>query len=400
MALQGINAALPIIHGAQGCTFLGKVLLTKHFREPIALATSKLFVEDVVMGSEEKLTQAIDGFVEKNNPALIGVLTSGLSEVKGDDVKAVIRGQESVVRSKTSKTMIIHVPTPDFDGGLETGYARAIEKIVSSSEFGAGSSELNQITVLAGSHLTPADFSEIRHIVESFGLQAIMLPDLAALDGSRQGVSPLALGGTSVDELSTMGASKFTIVFGKSLEAAARLLVERTGIAYQVFDSATGLGDTDELLQTLSRISGNLIPQHYDRQRRVLVDAMRDAHFFFGGKKVCLALEPDYAVQTSKWLDEMGATVELAVIPTLSAAADHIRARDVKIGDLFSIAGDFDLLISNSHGSSAAKRLGVPLYEMGFPVYKTLGYPLKVTIGYRGTTTLINELANLMMKRH
>ncbi len=39
MALQGIDRALPLIHGAQGCTFLGKVLLTKHFREPIALVS-------------------------------------------------------------------------------------------------------------------------------------------------------------------------------------------------------------------------------------------------------------------------------------------------------------------------------------------------------------------------
>ena len=61
IALQGIDRALPIIHGAQGCTFLGKVLLTKHFREPIALASSKLFVEDVVMGSEDKLTRTIEG---------------------------------------------------------------------------------------------------------------------------------------------------------------------------------------------------------------------------------------------------------------------------------------------------------------------------------------------------
>ena len=72
IALQGIDRALPIIHGAQGCTFLGKVLLTKHFREPIALATSKLFVEDVVMGSEEKLTKTIEGFIEKNNPRSSG----------------------------------------------------------------------------------------------------------------------------------------------------------------------------------------------------------------------------------------------------------------------------------------------------------------------------------------
>src|SRR3990170_6403207 len=127
IALQGIHRALPIIHGAQGCTFLGKVLLTKHFREPIALASTKLFVEDVVMGSEGKLSTTVQGFIEKNNPDLIGVLTSGLSEVKGDDIEAEVRRQMSEDRSKTR---VIHISTPDFEGGLETGYARAVEAII------------------------------------------------------------------------------------------------------------------------------------------------------------------------------------------------------------------------------------------------------------------------------
>ena len=136
IALQGVDRALPIIHGAQGCTFLGKVLLTKHFREPIALTTSKLFVEDVVMGSEEKLAKTIEEFIAKNNPALVGVLTSGLSEVKGDDVKAVVRSQETGVGSKSFSTRIIHVATPDYDGGLETGYARAVEAVIGIADCG------------------------------------------------------------------------------------------------------------------------------------------------------------------------------------------------------------------------------------------------------------------------
>ena len=94
MALQGIDRALPIIHGAQGCTFLGKVLLTKHFREPIALAGTKLFAEDVVMGSDEKLVECVTGFIEKNAPDLIGVLTSGLVEVKGDDISRSCQGTQ------------------------------------------------------------------------------------------------------------------------------------------------------------------------------------------------------------------------------------------------------------------------------------------------------------------
>jgi nitrogenase molybdenum-cofactor synthesis protein NifE len=396
IAFQGIDRALPIIHGAQGCTFLGKVLLTKHFREPIALATSKLFVEDVVMGSDEKLTQAVDGFIEKNNPALIGVLTSGLSEVKGDDVSSAVKQ----FGTRNPKQRIVHIPTPDYDGGLESGYARAVEAVIRSIEPGVRNSETTTINIIAGSHLTPADFTEIREIVESFGVKAIMLPDLAALDGSRQGVSPLALGGTSVDDLNSMGSSLITIAIGKSLEPAARLLEQRAGVPYQVLHGAAGLGDADDLLRTLSRISNKPVPQKYGRQRKILVDAMRDAHILFGGKKICIALEPDLAVQTSRWLDEMGAFVELAVIPTLSDAADRICAQDVQINDLFSITGEFDMLISNSHAERTASRLGIPLYEMGFPVYKTFGYTSKLTIGYRGTLAMIIEMANLLMKKH
>jgi nitrogenase molybdenum-iron protein alpha/beta subunit len=241
---------------------------------------------------------------------------------------------------------------------------------------------------------------EIREIVADFEMSAIILPDLSALDGSRGEVSPLATGGTSLDDVRRMGQSVMTIALGMSMEPAAKLLQQKFGMEYRVFESVAGLADADRLMQTLSAVGGRPVPTRQERQRRVLQDTMRDAHFFFGGKKICLALEPDLAAQTSKWLDEMGATPELAVIPTLSPAADHIRAQDVRIGDLFSITGDFDLLIANSHGESAAKRLGVPLYEMGFPVYKTLGYTSKVFIGYRGTTAMINEVGSLLMKQH
>jgi nitrogenase molybdenum-cofactor synthesis protein NifE len=386
MALQGIDGSLPIIHGAQGCTFLGKVLLTKHFREPIALASSKLFVEEVVMGSEEKLIAAINGFIEKNDPALIGVLTSGLSEVKGDDVARVVRQ----FNGQQSKCKVIHIPTPDYDGGLETGYARAVESIISSSESGDRTSEMNKVNVLAGPHLTPADFNEIRQIIRSFGLTPIMLPDLSALDGSRQAISPLATGGTRVAELTGMPGASYTIGLGMSMEPAAKLLQQKFGTGYRMFDSSTGLADSDLLMQSLAEVSGRPLAPGYERQRKVLVDVRRDAHVYFGGKKICIALEPDLAVQTSKWLDEMGATVELAVIPTLSTAADRIRARDVQIGDLYSVTGDYDVLISNSHAESTAKKFGIPLYELGFPVYKTFGYTSKVTVGYQGTLTVIS----------
>ncbi|MBI5204764.1 MAG: nitrogenase iron-molybdenum cofactor biosynthesis protein NifE [Nitrospirae bacterium] len=399
MAFQGIDNALPIIHGAQGCAFLGKVLLTKHFREPIALASTKLFTEDVVMGSEENLVKTVEGVIEKNNPDVIGILTSGLSEVKGDDIADTVKR----FTIHDSRSTIVCIPTPDYESGLEAGYTKAVEAIVNNvagSEAGCRRTytEDNIINVLVGCHLTPADFTELREIIESFGLRAIMLPDMSALDGSRQGFSALARGGTKTDEIKRMGDSKFTIAIGTSMESPARKLKERFNIEYRVIGSMAGLGGMDIFMEILSMLSSNNMPPKYKRQRRILIDGMRDAHFYFGGKKICLALETDLSVQVSRCLDEMGADVMLSVIPARSLLADGISARKVITGDLFSIEGDYDLIISNSHAVDTARKLGAPLYQMGFPVYKILGNTSKVTIGYRGTLSMINEIANLFAK--
>ncbi|MBI5102892.1 MAG: nitrogenase iron-molybdenum cofactor biosynthesis protein NifE [Nitrospirae bacterium] len=405
MALQGIHRAIPVIHGAQGCTFLGKVLLTRHFREPIALAGSKLFAEDVVMGSEDALTRVIDGLLEKNSPDVIGILTSGLSEVKGDDIASVVK----IINGRRTKTGVIHVPTPDYDGSLETGYSRATEALLSLAEGGhdiympsvlpfeadPGQREI-QINVLAGPHLTPADVLELREIIEAFGMRPIILPDLSALDGSREGVSPLATGGTTVDEIRAMGSSEFTIAVGPSMEQPARLLKEKFGIEYRTIESLSGLKAVDHFLELVSMLSGCRVPKKYERQRRVLVDGMRDAHFYTAGRKAALALEPDQALQMAKVLAEMGMDISLVVTPVESAANARIAADCVRTGDLFSLAGEFDIILSNSHAKDRAKELRVPLLHTGFPVFNKPGNTAKMTLGYRGTLELVNDIANLL----
>ncbi|MEC4686155.1 MAG: nitrogenase iron-molybdenum cofactor biosynthesis protein NifE [Nitrospirota bacterium] len=415
IALQGIDRTLPVIHGAQGCNFLAKVLITKHFREPIALMSTKLFTEDVVMGSEENLTTVVEGVIEKQQPDLIGVLTTGLSEVKGDDVAGTIKKW----KMENGKRQIVYVSTPDYEGGLETGYAKAVEAVIESvvgrrkAEGRRLEAEVKdlagfpdagrlsgnyKVNVLVGSHLTPADFTELREMIESFGLTPVILPDLSALDGSRQEFSTLSSGGTKMSEIETMGSAGFTIAIGMSMEGPARLLKESFGIEYTMFESIYGLQGVDAFMETLSALSGRQVPPKYERQRRVLIDGMRDAHFYFGSKRVCMALEADLSVQVSRVLSEMGAEVGLSVVPSRTESAGRIYAGNVLVGDFFSIDGDFDLLIAGSHGADTAKRLGVPLYQTGFPVYKVLGNNSRIAIGYRGTLVMINEMANLLFQ--
>ncbi|HEC97908.1 MAG TPA: hypothetical protein ENI58_07135, partial [Nitrospirae bacterium] len=322
-------------------------------------------------------------------------------------------------RIKDSGFRIINVSTPDYEGGLETGYAKVVEAVIESvargQESGVGSQEPGvedlsgspdagrlsrncKVNVLVGSHLTPADFTELREMIESFGLNPVILPDLSALDGSRQEFSALSSGGTRTREIETMGSAGFTIAIGMSMEGSARLLKESFGIEYTLVESLSGLKEMDAFMETLSALSGRQVPPKYERQRRVLIDGMRDAHFYFGGKRVCMALEPDLSVQVSRVLSEMGAEVGLSVVPSRTESAGRIYAGNVLVGDFFSIDGDFDLLISNSHGADTAKRLGVPLYQTGFPVYKVLGNNSRIAIGYRGTLVMINEMANLLFQ--
>ncbi|MGE5894535.1 MAG: nitrogenase iron-molybdenum cofactor biosynthesis protein NifE [bacterium] len=396
LALQGVHNALPIIHGSQGCTFLAKVLLTKHFREPIALASTKLFAEDVVMGSDENLSKTVQGFIDKNQPDVIGILTSGLTEVKGDDVAASVRE----LNADSSGTKVLLISTPDYEGGIEAGYCTAVSSLLSIAEAPPRplAFKKGQVNILAGPHLTPADFLELREIVESFGLRPIILPDLSSLDGSRLGISPLAIGGTEIRDIISAGSSEFTIAIGMNMEPAAQLLKERFGIAYTVCEGIAGLRDADIFMETLGLVSGRPVPSRYQRQRRILVDTMRDAHVVFAKKKVCIALEPDHALQTSRWITEMCGVVPLSIVPTASGAAEHIHAGRVLIGDLSCVRGEFDLLISNSHASGTAENLRVPLLQAGFPVYKIFGNTNTVTIGYKGTAFLIQEAATLFAK--
>ncbi len=124
MALQGVDRTLPLLHTAQGCNFLGKVLLIKHFREPIVMATTKLFSEEVIMGGEEKLKSSILNF-KKKGAQLVAVITGALSHMRGENLEPLL----ATLSDESFK--VIHIPVPDYEGSLEFGYAEAVNRILS-----------------------------------------------------------------------------------------------------------------------------------------------------------------------------------------------------------------------------------------------------------------------------
>jgi len=169
LAFLGINRAMPMLHGSQGCSAFGKVFFVRHFREPIPLQTTAMDQVSTVMNADENVIEGLRAVAEKSNPALIGLPTTGLSETQGTDIKRLVK-QFYAKYPEFAHISVVPVNTPDFTGCLESGYALAVKAVleVLVGQGGQLGKRHKQINVLAGSFLTPGDIEHIKELIEAF----------------------------------------------------------------------------------------------------------------------------------------------------------------------------------------------------------------------------------------
>jgi nitrogenase molybdenum-iron protein NifN len=400
-AFLGMNRCMPVMHGSQGCTSFGLVLLVRHFREAIPLQTTAMNEVTSILGGMDNVEKAILNIRERTRPDLIGICSTGLTETKGDDVHSYLK----LIRQRHPEledTALVYASTPDYVGAFQDGWATAVLAMIRELARPCEVKDPKQVNLLAGCHLTPADIEELREIVESFGLRAIVVPDVSgSLDGHMSDqFSPTTMGGTTLAEMRAMGASIATIAVGEQMRECAVALEEITGVPYTMFERLTGLEPNDRFLAHLAKLSGAPVPAKSRRLRSQLQDAMLDGHFFFGGKKVAIGAEPDLLLALAAWLLEMGCEIKSAVTTTQSAALAQLAIAEVLIGDLEDLekgAAGCDLLITHSHGRQAAQRLQIPFHRAGLPLFDRLGAGHQLSVGYRGTRRLIFDIGNLFL---
>jgi nitrogenase molybdenum-iron protein NifN len=410
LAFLGFHRAMPMLHGAQGCTAFGKVFFVRHFREPIPLQTTAMDQIAAVMGPDENVVEGLKAICSKSNPSLVGVPTTGLAETQGSDVSMAV-GEFRKKYPEYNHIPVVPLSTPDFSGCLETGFAKAVEGVINVLVPDAASAGTQpgkrprQLNVLVNSSLTPGDLEALKDIIELCGFRPLVIPDLSdSLDGhlTDTDFSPLTIGGTLVSEMATLGDSKATLVIGASLNAAADLLKERTGVPDYRFDHLMGLEANDAFIGTLHQLSGEPVPMKLQRQRTQLQDAMLDTHFMLGMSRFAIATDPDLLNGFSHLLAENGAYTVAAVVPANAPAVSKIATEHVHIGDLEDLekaaeANEAEVLICNSHGQETALRLGIPLLRAGFPQYDLVGGYQRQWIGYAGTRQTLFDLANILL---
>jgi nitrogenase molybdenum-iron protein NifN len=402
LAFLGLKGTMPLFHGSQGCTAFAKVMLVRHFREAIPLSTTAMSEVATVLGGEDNVEQAVLTLVEKSKPEIIGLCTTGLTEARGEDMEGILKN----IRKRHPEfydVPIVFVSTPDFKGALQDGFAATVTSLMQALPI-TGATRPQQVTVLVSPAFTPGDVQEIKDIVQAFGLEAIVVPDLSASVDGHLAETPSAVtsGGTTLAQLREIGSSVYTLAFGESMRNAAKVLEDRFNIPYEIFPHLTGLEAVDEFLQGLADLSGVPVPEKFRHQRQQLQDAMLDTHFFFSRKQVALAMEPDLLWAIVHFLQSMGCNIQTAVTTTKSSLLEKLPVETVTIGDLEDFeqqAMGADLLITNSNGSAISRRLEIPLYRLGFPIFDRLGNGQRCIVGYRGTVQLLFDIGNIFLER-
>lgn len=395
LAFLGVKGCLPLMHGAIGCASFTKVMLTRHFNEPVALRnTAVTEMASVLDGGDVGISEAVRNLLTKVKPEFIGLYSTGLVDAKGDDLRRI---------AKNLDYPTITADTPDFRGGLESGWATVATSLVEQM-VEPGEPEPDRLLLLPHVSLHPLEVERLKEFCADFGFRVDALPDLStSLDGhlNEQDQSAQTRGGISPSEIRALGRSGVVISVGASMRPVAEAFLARfPGARHLHLPGLMGLVANDELVARLMEVTGREPSERVKRWRRRLQDAMIDAHFTLGHARFILAGEPDRIADMGRALAEAGAQIRAVIASTPSAALQDISAAEVMVGDLEDAEqriADCDALVCNFHGEQLARLYGKVHIGRGYPILEQLGVQLKVDTLYEGGAAWLAEAANALI---
>jgi nitrogenase molybdenum-iron protein NifN len=418
LAFRGVEGSVPFLHGSQGCATYMRRYIISHFREPMDIASSSLGEKHAIYGGGPNLKLGLKNVMEKYKTRLIGIATTCLTETIGDDVPGAVRefrNEFGSVIEENGSPELVTVSTPSYSGTHMEGFHAAVRAIVDQV---TEPSEPNGTVNLLPGFVSPADVRHLKTVLRDFDLTGVILPDISeTLDGPvQEEYQKVPEGGTPIDSIKKMSGAARTIEFGRTLKpgsTAGSLLEDRFKVRLASLGTPIGLRETDRFFDTLAEISGKDIPQAYRLARGRLVDSYIDGHKYAFGKRAVVYGEEDLVVGLTAFLSEIGINTVLAASGgksgRLQSAIDGVfcganNPPAVREGvDFYQIAEEAqelapDLLIGNSKGYHLAKRWGIPMVRVGFPIHDRFGGQRIRHIGYEGTQELFDRVVNALIE--
>lgn len=414
-ATLGVHGSVPLVHGSQGCATYPRNLMGRHFREPIEVNVTSLHEKATIFGGAPNLKEAFTNILSRQNPELINVITTCLSETTGDDIHGIAKIFRAEHPELLGNTKIVTINTPSYVGNHVLGYENAIKFMV--NQLGTKTTPNNKINIIPGM-VNPGDVLELKHMLELMGVPTIYLTDI-----SQTLNAPLRLpkphypaGGTTVAEITDSANSLGTIALGKHISAGAKALKEKFGVTDLVADLPIGIKATEAFLEKVTKLTGKKIPDSLMDERDLLVDAMVDSSQITFGVKVAIFGDPDLAYALTQFVYELGMEPVHILTPYVSQtfgpdmtalAAEHgtdPEKQTIIVGDdLYALQqkikeSPVDMIIGDYKGKYIAKEEKIPLLRVGFPQADRFGFQRRAMLGYHGSLQLLDYLVNTVQE--
>jgi len=414
IAFKGIENAMVLIHGSQGCSTYMRLTNVEHYNEPVDIASTSLNEKQTIYGGEANLKKALDNVLRVYQPKVIGVLTTCLAETMGEDLERMI---ETYKQDRgLSGIDIIPVATPSYGGSHTEGFWAATRQVIA---YYARPTELHRKINVIVPHISPADIREIRRILDLMGMNYTLIPDYSmTMDRPYGGhYQKIPTGGTTTEDIARMPGAPATIQFGLTCPdslSPGLYLQEEYGVPLVNLPLPIGLKNTDLFIRILAKLNGSSVPEILSLERGWLLDGMADSHKFNADGRPVIYGEPELVYALSMLCAENGAAPVVIASGTknsllarqLAPVLDNpdeipllLEGTDFAEIEAAALARNATIAVGHSGGKFLTERHGIPVVRVGFPIHDRTGGQRVLSAGYTGTLVFLDRFTNALLEQ-
>ncbi|MDD2835899.1 MAG: nitrogenase component 1 [Methanothrix sp.] len=373
-ALSGIKDLLILEHGSTGtCNYNAFNYMIMNRQSPKGkLFSSGMDEDDVVMGRDEKVKEAIAELDGKYQPEVIALVATGVTSVIGLDLQGIIEEIQSATKSK-----LISFSSGGFSGDYNQGIKEVFRSLVNNIVEEPGDIKPYTVNIIGptiDSFNNVSDLAELERMLMLLGAQ----------------VNTVFTCQTDVCDIKNMASASLNLVTRDIGLEAAEMLKERYGIPYY-YGLPFGVKGSIEWMNDVAGMLGLSL------NRKILAEEMEKYGFSIlelvnflqniDHLRAMISCPFDYSLGLTKLMrEEWGIEPSLVVLPE----KDSMSLEE-------AIAGiNPHILFGNSYDLLLAKNVPIKVHA-AFPafdhIYRYDGTPF---VGLRGHAYLTQTIINLL----
>ncbi|OEF96267.1 nitrogenase component 1 [Desulfuribacillus alkaliarsenatis] len=413
---KGIEGAMVMLHGSQGCSTYMRRHMAEHYNEPIDVGSSSLNEKGTVYGGEKNLKQGLINIIMVYEPKIVGVLTTCLAETIGEDVERIVA--DFLKENPDVSSTIIPGSTPGYGGSHFEGYFTTLRQILKTITKATQPHEKLNIII---PNISPADIRELKRLLDTMDIKYTIFPDFSeTLDRPYEKTyKKVPEGGTTIKEIEQMAGAKATIQFATTVEDAlspGKYLYDTYGVPLYNLPIPLGIENTDLLFETIQQITNLTMPDSIKKERGRLIDAMIDSHKYNAQGRAVVYGEPEQAFSVATLCLENGITPNVIATGSKTTklskllqpglkrklvnqdAVNIIQETDFSVIRAAAVEAKANIAIGHSDGRYLTEKEGIPLVRHGFPIHDRVGGQRLLSIGYLGTTVFLDRITNTLLE--